>query len=249
MSRISKEVGAYLMTDIAHFSGLVASQLIRNPFELSDVVTTTTHKSLRGPRAALLFYRKEIEKQMNFAVFPQCQGGPHNHAIAAISVQLKEVMSEGFKIYSKQIILNTQTMVNELNKKGYKMATGGSDTHLILWDLRPNKLSGSKFEALCDAAHITLNKNSVHGDKSAFSPGGVRCGLPALTSRGFEEKDIVNVCDFLHRAVQISLKIQKASGNKLIDFKNALKGNSEVQKLAKEVFEFSKKFPMPGRFL
>jgi glycine hydroxymethyltransferase len=156
---------------------------------------------------AMIFFRRDIkegpavdlETRVNQAVFPACQGGPHNNAIAAIAVQMKEVASPEFKQYSKQIRANAVALATALMSKGYKLATDGTDNHLILWDLRPLKLSGSKFESLCDFCSITLNKNSINGDRSAITPGGVRVGTPALTSRGFVEADFQAIAEFLHR--------------------------------------------------
>uniref|UniRef100_A0A6A7G3T1 Serine hydroxymethyltransferase n=1 Tax=Hirondellea gigas TaxID=1518452 RepID=A0A6A7G3T1_9CRUS len=249
MRTIADSVGAFLLTDMSHYGGLVASKCLKSPFEYSDVVTTTTHKSLRGPRAALIFFKKSLASRVNFAVFPCVQGGPHNHAIAAVSVQLKEASTKEFTEYSKQVISNAKMLGEILIQKKYKIVTDGTDTHLILWDLRPIGLTGSKLEALCDAVHITVNKNSVHGDRSAFSPGGVRIGTGALTSRGFVEKDFEVVAEFLDRCVQISKEIQSNVGKKLTDFKRALETNTEVHNLAAEVADYSSVFPMPGRIL
>jgi len=208
MRKIADDVGAYLFCDMAHYSGLVAAQVLNSPFEHCHVVTTTTHKSLRGPRGAIIFFRREFEEKINFAVFPSIQGGPHNNAISAIAVQLKEVNTPQFQQYAQQIVANSRALAAALTKRGYKLATGGSDNHLVLWDLRPQKLTGNKYELICDAASITVNKNAIHGDTSALTPGGVRVGTPALTSRGFKEKDFEAVAEFLHRAVEISLQIQ-----------------------------------------
>eukprot|EP00494_Astrolonche_serrata_P030605 UN30873 len=158
LREIADSVKAKLMGDIAHFSGLVAGGQLNNAFEYCDVVTTTTHKSLRSTRAALIFYKKDLEKSINSAVFPGQQGGPHNHAIAGICTQLREVIQPEWKTYCKQVITNCKTLADYLISKKYKLATDGTDTHLLLWDLRPMKLTGSKFEALCERVHITLNK-------------------------------------------------------------------------------------------
>ena len=135
----------------------------------------------------MIFCRKELEKDVNTAVFPSCQGGPHNHAIAGIAVALREAQSQEFIDYSKQVISNIQACADELMKLGHKIVTNGTDTHLLLWDVRPHGVNGSRVEYVCDLAHITVNKNTVHGDKSALNPGGVRIGSPALTSRKFKE--------------------------------------------------------------
>jgi len=251
LRQIADKVGALLLCDMAHYSGLVASQLLNDPFKYAHVVTTTTHKSLRGPRGAMIFFRKdkelELESKINFAVFPACQGGPHNNTIAAIAVQLKEVASPEFKAYSEQVISNAKALAKALVDKGYKLATDGTDNHLILWDLRPQKLTGSKMEALCDACSITLNKNSVHGDQSALTPGGVRIGTPALTSRNFNEADFIKVAEFLHRALQVALEVQAAAGStQLKDFKEAIPKCEGVKALREEVEAWAKTFFMPG---
>ncbi|CEQ40907.1 SPOSA6832_02572, partial [Sporobolomyces salmonicolor] len=252
LRKIADINGSYLMMDMAHISGLVAAQVQNNPFEYCDVVTTTTHKTLRGPRAGLIFFRKdkdsEIEKRINDAVFPACQGGPHNNTIAGIAVALKQVASPAFKEYATQIIKNTKTIASELLKHDYKLQTSGSDNHLVLWDLRPLGLTGSKIEKICDLAHITLNKNSVPGDKSATVPGGVRVGTNALTSRSMKEAEMVTVSEFLHRAVQIATE----AGSKLLkDFvKVVTEGEGESRKallqLAADVNAFAEKYPLPG---
>ena len=213
------------------------------------MVTTTTHKSLRGPRAGLIFFRKDdrnFEGRINQSVFPALQGGPHEHQIAGVATQLKEVMSPEFVAYAKQVKANAQAIAKALMAKGYKMATGGTENHLVLWDLRPQGLTGSKMEKLCDAVNITLNKNAVVGDRSALTPGGVRIGAPALTSRGFKEADFEKVADFLDRALQIGLRLQQVSGPKLVDFAKAIEADAEVQALKAEVNAFAVSFPMPG---
>jgi glycine hydroxymethyltransferase len=247
MRTICDEVGAFLMVDMAHYAGLVAAGQLLSPFLHADVVTTTTHKSLRGPRAGLIFFRRQLEDRINFAVFPSIQGGPHNNSIAAVACQLKEVSTPQFRLYAAQVKRNAAALARALMSRGYKLATDGTDNHLLLWDLRPLALTGSKMEALCDAVHITLNKNAVHGDVSALVPGGVRIGTPALTSRGFVEADFERVAEFLHSAVQLCLKTQSATGKELASFKSALKGDAAVEQLADEVQNFSLKFFMPGR--
>merc|ERR1712115_761888 len=154
----------------------------------------------------------------NQAVFPALQGGPHEHQIAGVATQFKEVMSPEFKEYAVQVRKNAKAVGAKLISLGYSIATGGTDNHLILWDLKPQKITGSKFEKICDAVSITLNKNCVPGDRSAVTPGGVRIGAPALTTRKFVEKDFEQVAVFLHEALQVALKIQEESGPKLKDF-------------------------------
>jgi glycine hydroxymethyltransferase len=144
LREICDKVGALLMSDIAHTSGLIASGLLASPFEHSDIVTTTTHKSLRGPRSGMIFFRKRFEEAINFAVFPMLQGGPHNTNIAALAVQLKEVASEGFKAYSRQVITNAQALGEALKKRGERFITNGTENHLLMWDVRPHDLTGAK---------------------------------------------------------------------------------------------------------
>jgi len=159
-------VKALLFVDMAHYSGLVASKLVNNPFEYADIVTTTTHKSLRGPRAGLIFFKDEYREKVNFSVFPGNQGGPHEHQIAAIATQMKEVMTEEFKEYSRNVIKNSKRICEEFIKKGHSIATGGTDNHIVLYDCRPMGLTGSKVEHACDLVNITVNKNCLYGDKS-----------------------------------------------------------------------------------
>ena len=241
--------GSLLMMDIAHISGLVATGVHSSPFEYCDVVTTTTHKSLRGPRAGVIFFRKDsrgFEGKINQAVFPSLQGGPHENAIAGVATQLLEVMTPEFKVYSEQVKKNASALSDKLISLGYTIATGGTDNHLVLWDLKPQGITGSKFEKICDAVNITLNKNCVPGDKSAVTPGGVRIGAPALTTRKFVEEDFEQVALFLHDALDIALKIQQESGPKLKDFVKLLATNEAVPELRSRVNKFATTFPMPG---
>jgi len=247
--KIADDNGALLMTDMAHISGLVATGEAVSPFDYADVVTTTTHKSLRGPRAGLIFFRKDdrgFETLINQAVFPALQGGPHEHQIAGVATQLKEVMTPEFKQYSQQVKKNAKALGAKLVSMGYTLATGGTDNHLVLWDLKPQGITGSKFEKTCDAVCITLNKNCVPGDVSAVTPGGVRIGAPALTTRKFVESDFEQIGTFLDQTLQIALKLQAKSGPKLKDFVALLDGNAEVAALRLEVNKFATSFPMPG---
>merc|ERR1719409_1944762 len=172
---IADECGALLMADIAHISGLVATKQHPSPFEHCDVVTTTTHKSLRGPRAGMIFFRysdqyPDIKERIDMAVFPALQGGPHNHQIGALAAQLLEVNTPDFVEYSKNVVANANTLAEALMAKGHKLASDGTDNHLVLWDLRPHGLTGGKVEKVCECASISLNRNAVHGDASALSP-------------------------------------------------------------------------------
>ncbi len=256
IASIAKQNGSLLMADIAHISGLVAAKQQNNPFEYMDVVTTTVHKTARGPRAGLIFFRKdrdsEAEAKINAAVFPACQGGPHNNTIAGIAVAMKQLGDPSFREYAAQVIRNSRAIGAKLVSYGYKLQTDGSDNHLNLWDLRPLGLTGSKIEKVCDLCHITLNKNAVAGDTSALVPGGVRIGAAAITSRSMVEKDAEQVAEFLHRVIQISLDLQKEAGSKLLkDFiAKATTGEGEgrkaLEQLSKDVEKFATSFPLPG---
>merc|ERR1712084_32346 len=248
---IADEVGALLMADIAHISGLVATNQHPAPFEHCDIVTTTTHKSLRGPRAGMIFFKysekyPDIKERIDMAVFPGLQGGPHNHQIGALAAQLLEVSTPEFVEYSKQVVSNAKSLADALKAKGHKLASDGTDNHLILWDLRPHGLTGSKVEKVCEAASISLNRNAVHGDASALSPGGVRIGTPAMTTRGCTEDDFRTIAEFLDRCAQIALAVQKEKGKKLVDFEKGLVDNKDLDTLRKEVEEWASKFGFPG---
>ncbi|MFH4981350.1 hypothetical protein AB6A40_008059 [Gnathostoma spinigerum] len=263
--KIADLCGALLMADMAHISGLVAAGVIPSPFEYSDIVTTTTHKSLRGPRGALIFFRKGVrsvkkngEKVMydlgpkiDAAVFPGLQGGPHNHTIAGITVALKQCLTTDFVSYAKQILINSKALANRLMEHGYTLATGGTDNHLCLVDLRPLGLEGAKVEHVLDLAHITCNKNTCPGDKSALRPGGIRLGVPALTSRNFKEADFVQVADFIHEGIKILQKYESQAGKSIKDLIEFTSTNEQFKKeiaaLGERVEEFSAKFDIPGK--
>merc|ERR1712063_55366 len=248
---IADECGALLMADIAHISGLVATKQHPSPFEHCDIVTTTTHKSLRGPRAGMIFFKysdkyPDIKERIDMAVFPALQGGPHNHQIGALACQLLEVATPEFKEYSKQVCENAKSLGEALMKKGHKLASGGTDNHLLLWDVRPHGLTGSKIEKVCEAVSMSLNRNAVHGDASALSPGGVRIGAPAMTTRGCNEEDFKKIGGFLDRCCTIALAIQKEKGKKLVDFEKGLDENADIKQLRSEVEEWAIKFGFPG---
>jgi len=262
MREICDKVGAYLLADMAHISGLVAAGVVPSPFDHADVVTTTTHKSLRGPRGAMIFYRKgqrgtdkkgnpimyDIEDKINFSVFPGLQGGPHNHTIAGLAVALKQAASPEFKAYQEQVMSNCQAMAKRLQSHGVSLVSGGTDNHLVLADLRPAGVDGSRVERVLELAHIASNKNTVPGDVSAMVPGGLRMGTPALTTRGFVEADFEQVADFVARGIEITKAIKATTGPKLKDFREALDTQTfpEIEALKKEVEEFAAKFPTIG---
>nr|AHB50507.1 glycine hydroxymethyl transferase [Mayetiola destructor] len=260
---IANQNGAYLFADMAHVSGLVAAKVIPSPFQYSDIVTTTTHKTLRGPRAGLIFYRKgvrsvkangdkvlyDLESKINEAVFPGLQGGPHNHAIAGIATACLQAQTSEFVAYQKQVVANAKRLCAGLIKCGYSIATGGTDIHLVLVDLRSVQITGARAEYILEEISIACNKNTVPGDKSALNPSGIRLGTPALTTRGLVESDIDRVVDFIDRGLKLSKEIGTVCGPKLIDFKEACHSEQFAGKIAalrNEVEEFGVKFPLPG---
>mmetsp|Transcript_272 Transcript_272/g.960 ORF Transcript_272/g.960 Transcript_272/m.960 type:complete len:449 (-) Transcript_272:14-1360(-) len=237
---------AFLLCDMAHISGIVATKQCNNPFEYCDVVTTTTHKTLRGPRSGIIFFKKELRARIDFAVFPSVQGGPHEHTIAAVCTALKEASEPAFTDYIKQVLRNAVALGEAMKKRGYVLVTDGTDNHLVLWDLRNKGLTGSKVEHALELAGISVNKNAVPGDVSAMSPGGVRLGTPALTTRGLVESDFEKVAEFLHRGVEICLEVQATAGKMLKTFVPAIEKSEAIKQLRGEVVEYSKAFPMPG---
>lgn len=261
---IALENNAYLFSDMAHISGLVAAGLIPSPFEYSDVVSTTTHKTLRGPRAGVIFFRKgirsigkngekimyDIENKINQAVFPGLQGGPHNHAIAGIATTMKQAKSQEFIDYQKQVIANAKKLCSCLQARGYKISTDGTDVHMILVDLRNTGITGSKAEKILEDISIACNKNTVPGDKSAFNPSGLRLGMPALTTRGVKEEHVDDIAEFIHQGLELSKIITAKSGPKLVDFKAVLDKDPEiinkVVALREKIEKYSQQFSMPG---
>jgi len=206
---IADSVGAYLFVDMAHIAGLVAAGVYPSPVGIADVTTTTTHKTLRGPRGGLILAKanEELEKKLNFAVFPESQGGPLMHVIAAKAVCFKEAMSDEFKAYQKQVVENAQAMVGVFMDRGYKVVSGGTDDHLFLLDLIDKDITGKDADAALGRAHITVNKNSVPNDpRSPFVTSGLRIGTPAVTSRGFVASDCAELagwmCDVLDALVK-----------------------------------------------
>ncbi len=191
MAEIAHSVGAYYMADIAHEAGLVAGGANKSPFPYADVVTMTTHKTLRGPRGALIFSRKELSEQIDSSVFPGLQGGPHLHSIAGIAICLQKAQSVEFKKYARQVVINAQRLAENLMKSGYDVVSGGTDKHLVLIDLRNKKLSGWFGALALEKAGIIVNRNTVPYDSaSPFYPSGLRLGTPAITARGMKEKEI-----------------------------------------------------------
>ena len=223
--KIADEVGAYYMVDMAHIAGLVAAGLHPSPVPYADVVTTTTHKTLRGPRGGLILCREEFAKQIDKAVFPGTQGGPLMHIIAAKAVAFGEAMTEEFKEYQKQIVLNAKALCNALKAEGFRVVSGDTDNHLMLIDLRPFNVTGKEMEKRLDEVHITANKNAIPNDpEKPFVTSGIRVGTPAVTSRGFKEEEM--------------RKIAKWMKDVAVDFE----GNRE--RVTAEVKELCAKYPL-----
>merc|ERR1711933_689178 len=224
--------------------------------------TTTTHKSLRGPRGAMIFFRKgqrgvdkkgkpimyDLEERINAAVFPGLQGGPHNQSITALAVALKMAQAPEFKLYQEQVMKNAKALGESLQGKGFDLVSGGTDNHLVLVDLRSKGVNGNKAEIICEQASIVLNKNTIPGDKSAMNPNGLRVGTPAMTSRGLVEEDFKKVGEFIAEAIDVTGEVQKASGPKLVDFKKGLAQNppGRLLKLKSDVEEFASRFETIG---
>ena len=191
---IAHEVGAVLMVDMAHIAGLVAGGVHQNPVPYADIVTTTTHKTLRGPRGGLILAKEEFAKKLNSGVFPGTQGGPLEHVIAAKAVCLKEAMSDEFKAYAHNIVSNAKVMANSLLEEGFDLVTGGTDNHLMLADLRPMNITGKELQIRCDMNHITLNKNAIPGDpQKPTVTSGVRIGTAAVTTRGLGAEEMKQI--------------------------------------------------------
>jgi len=201
--RIADEIGALVMVDIAHFAGLVAAGLHPSPIPHAELVTTTTHKTLRGPRGGMIMCRREVAKSVDSSVFPGNQGGPLMHVIAAKAVALKEALSPEFKTYQQQILTNAKALAAGLLKRGFRLVSGGTDNHLMLLDLRETELTGKVAQETLDHARITVNKNAVPFDpRSPFVTSGIRLGTPAVTSRGMKENEMGVIADLIARALQ-----------------------------------------------
>ena len=230
MSQIAKKVGAYFMVDIAHYSGLVAGGVYPNPVPYADFVTSTTHKSLRGPRGGFIIAKPEFEKIINSYVFPALQGGPLMHVIAGKAIAFGEALKPEFKTYQAQVIKNAQVLVNSLQSRGYRIISGRTESHVFLVDLRPQNLTGKAADILLGQAHITINKNSIPDDpESPFVTSGIRLGTPAITTRGFKEKESALV------------------GEYIADVLDNPEDKTVIEKVRKKVNDLTRKFPVYGK--
>lgn len=210
---ITDEVGAYLMVDMAHIAGLVAAGLHPSPIPYADVVTTTTHKTLRGPRGGMILWNEKANEKFNFdkAIFPGTQGGPLEHVIAGKAVCFKEALQPEFKAYQKQILANAQALANALLDRGVNLVSGGTDNHLMLVDLRDENVTGKDLEKRLDSAHITCNKNAIPNDpRSPFLTSGVRLGTPAVTTRGMKEEDMDVIAEAISLVIKDEANVEKA---------------------------------------
>lgn len=247
---IADEVGAYLMVDMAHVAGLIAAGLYPSPIPIADVVTSTTHKTLRGPRGGLILAKAnpEIEKKLNSAVFPGLQGGPLMHVIAGKAVAFKEALQADFKDYQKQVILNARTMAETMAEKGYKIVSGGTDNHLFLVDLIDKNITGKAAADVLEAAYMTLNKNAVPNDpRSPFVTSGIRLGTAALTTRGMQEKEMKQVATWVCMVLELlkgSAELESEAQKQLI---GSLKESAEIKKIKQEVMALCRRFPVYSR--
>lgn len=244
---IADAVGAYFMVDMAHVAGLIATGLYPSPVSIADVVTSTTHKTLRGPRGGLILAKAnpEIEKKLNSAVFPGLQGGPLMHVIAAKAVAFKEALQPEFKSYQKQVVRNARVMAEELTTQGYKIITGGTDNHLFLVDLTDKNITGKAAEEVLGAAYITLNKNAVPNDmRSPFVTSGIRIGSAALTTRGMQEREMQQVAAWVCTVLDLlkgSAELDSDAQKKLL---GALKESTEINAIKQKVMTLCRDFPV-----
>ncbi|KIH86718.1 glycine hydroxymethyltransferase [Sporothrix brasiliensis 5110] len=280
MREVCDKINAYLLADVAHLSGMIAAKSIPSPFAYADIVTTTSHKSLRGPRGAMIFFRRgvrrvnaktkeeelyNLENPINASVFPGHQGGPHNHTIAALAVALKQAQTPEFRAYQEQVLVNAQALAKRLGEPkdkgglGYSLVSGGTDNHLVLADLKPQGIDGGRVERVLELVGVAANKNTVPGDRSALTPGGLRMGTPAMTTRGFSEHDFTRVADIVDRAVTIAVRVDKAARKEaeekgvkgagrlrvFLDHLGNGDGVPEILQLRSEVADWVGTYPLP----
>ena len=257
-SQIAQKVGAYLLADISHIGGLVASGVHPSPVEYVDIIMTTTHKTLRGPRGAILMVTQkglikdpDLPQKIDKAVFPGLQGGPHDNQTAAIAVSLKEALKPSFKTYAGQIVKNAKKLSEELKKYGFNIVSGGTDNHLLLIDLSNKNVNGAIAAFALEKAGIVVNKNSVPNDKMPpFYPSGIRLGTPAITTRGLKEKEMVQVAKWINEAINVVTNYQLPQGKEerkrfWIKFKKEIIRNKKLNLISGNVKELTSKFPLP----
>ncbi|MBI4130239.1 serine hydroxymethyltransferase [Candidatus Roizmanbacteria bacterium] len=251
MGEIARKVGAYYLADIAHEAGLVAGGANTSPFPYAHVVTMTTHKTLRGPRGAIIFARKDLIETINKSVFPGLQGGPHNHTIAGITVALGEVLKPSFKTYTKQVVKNAQVLAKELTRYGYDLVSGGTDKHLILIDLRKQGISGVIPAKALEVANIIVNFNTVPYDSaSPMYPSGLRLGTPAITTRGMKEKEMKQIARWIYEVIDEVSEFKLPTNPKerrifIRETEKKLVNNKKLLRIGAEVKKLTQKFPVP----
>jgi glycine hydroxymethyltransferase len=217
---IADEIGAYTFADIAHIAGLIAAKQIKNPVPIFDVVSTTTHKTLRGPRGAIIMCKEKYAKQVNSAVFPGMQGGPHDHITAAKAVAFGEALKPEFVEYSKQVIKNAKIIAAELIKRGYRIISGGTDNHMMVIDLNPQGLAGKEAEKILEKIGISVSRSTIPDDPNPpMNPSGIRIGTPAVTTRGMKEAEMILLAEYIDEALK-----NKDDEEKLNSLKNLVKG-------------------------
>ncbi|CAM6002910.1 unnamed protein product [Sphagnum balticum] len=209
MRKIANKVGALLHADIAHICGMIAAGEIPSPFPVSHVVTTTSLKTLRGPRAAMIFYRKEFKSDIDQTVFPRFQSGPDHRNTLALAIALRQAQSQHFKAYQQRVMENTKVVAAALQERGYSILSGGSDIHLLVLKVRDQGIDGAQLEKVLEAANVSSNRNAIPGDVSGFRPGGLRIGSAPMTTKGFGSAHFVRVADIIHQAVQLSARIAR----------------------------------------
>ena len=230
--QIAKKVDAYLVSDIAHIAGLVVAGIHKSPVPYADIVSTTTHKTLRGPRGGMLLCKEEHAKKVDSAVFPGLQGGPHMHTMTAIAVAMAEADTPEFVAYAQQIIKNAKAMAEKLLEHGFDLVTGGTDNHLILIDLRNKNIPGRKLAKALDRARIVSNYNTIPGDPAPpMNPNGLRIGTPAITTRGFKQEQAKQIADFINTVAE------------------NIDDESVIEKVGKEVLLLCSQFPVPEHFI
>lgn len=227
--RIADKAGAILMADISHTAGLIAGGILENPVPICDIVTTTTHKTLRGPRGAIIMAKEKFSKPLARAVFPGLQGGPHDHINAAKAVCFQEALKSNFKTYAAHVVTSAKKLSDELKKYGFRLVTGGTDTHLILIDMTSKKITGKEAEVVLDYAGLSTNKNMIPYDtRKPLDPSGLRIGTAAATTRGMKEKEMIKIAKWINDIIE-------SRGDK-----------KRIEKIKKEVTKLCKKFPVPG---